>query len=107
MAHQLGITRDAVYKKIKQGKIQASQVGRNFASNSQTGQYISIAQFAEVLGLSRIAVYKRVKKGQIQAQRVGRNHLISVADIRNDLNQKQIIKMDEILKRKGNKDSSP
>jgi len=89
LARDLGLTRDAVYKKIKRGEIQASQVGRNFATRSKTFEHVSIAQLAGVLGISRIAVYKKIKKGQIQATRVGRNHLIEVKYLQKYLNEEQ------------------
>lgn len=40
------------------------------------GEYISIAQLAEMLGISRIAVYKKVKKGEIEAIRIGRSYAV-------------------------------
>ena len=97
LADELGLTRDAIYKKIKRGEIQASQVGRNFATRSKSNEHISIAQLAEILGVSRIAVYKRVKKGQIEATRVGRNHLIRVNYLKKALNEPQLKKMNSLL----------
>ena len=100
LADELGLTRDAIYKRIKRGDIAASQVGRNFATRAKEDEYVSIAQLASVLGVSRIAVYKKVKKGAIQAQRVGRNHLISVSYLRKELNKDQVRKLDALLGKK-------
>jgi len=100
LARELGLTRDAIYKKIKRGEIQASQVGRNFATRSQAQEHVSIAQLAAVLGISRIAVYKKVKKGQIQATRVGRNHLIEVKYVKKFLSAEQSNSLEDLLRRR-------
>jgi excisionase family DNA binding protein len=82
LAQELGLTRDAVYKKIKRGEIDASKIGCSFASDADPSKYVSIAQFAEMVGVSRIAIYKRIKSGSLQAIRVGRNHLIEVEQVK-------------------------
>ncbi len=108
LAAKLGITRDAVYKRVRKGKISASKVGRNFATDAQEKEYISIPQLAEVLGISRVAVYKQVKKGQIAATKVGRNHLISVEYLIGRMGAHIAAKIDQVVKqssRKGRKDT--
>ena len=81
-ARQLGLTRDAVYKRIKRGQINASKVGRNFAVDVKDNEFISIPQYAALLGISRIAVFMRVKKGYIPAEKAGRSYLIPLDYVR-------------------------
>lgn len=89
-ARRLGISRIAVYKKVKQGLIPAKKVGRNYViptdetrseqSRALRKSHISIPELAKQLGLSRIAVYQKVKSGQIPAEKIGRNYVIPVKD---------------------------
>lgn len=88
-ARRLGISRIAVYKKVKQGLIPAKKVGRNYViptdenrgeqSRALRKSHISIPELAQQLGISRIAVYQKVKSGQIRAEKIGRNYVIPVA----------------------------
>lgn len=86
-AQLLGISRIAVFKKIKKGALKAQKVGRSFVIGREeivTGEkaevstqpYMSVKELAKQLGISRIAVFKKIKKGQIKAVRIGRSYVI-------------------------------
>ncbi|MCA9401711.1 MAG: helix-turn-helix domain-containing protein, partial [Candidatus Omnitrophica bacterium] len=96
-ARQLGISRIAVYQKVKQGRIPAKKIGRNYVVILQTPQkaektfdksHVSIPQLAKHMGISRMAVYKKIKSGQIQAQKMGRNYVIDFNDFSGKRTQK-------------------
>lgn len=90
-ARRLGISRIAVFKKVKQGLIPAKKVGRNYVIPTDISRtdiqkaiqqpHISIPKLAQQLGLSRIAVYQQVKSGKIKAEKIGRNYVIPVRDL--------------------------
>lgn len=95
-ARELGVSRITVYNRVKSGQIPARKVGRNYVilwvqttgapsqdvlSQTQSSEYISIADLAKQLGISRIAVYQRIKAGKIKATKAGRNYIISAQDI--------------------------
>ena len=67
------------------------------------GEYVTIAQLAEILGISRIAIYKRVKKGQINAVRIGRAFAIPkeyIADISGKtLNKESKVEIDNAVRK--------
>lgn len=94
----LGISRIAVYKKVKKGQIPAKRVGRGYAVSVDLikskkpdfvstdvepteKDYISIPQLATILGLSRVAVHNRVRDGQVKARRVGRSFAIPLTEV--------------------------
>lgn len=91
-AKRLGISRVAVYKKVKKGILEAKRVGRHFViatdaienvsqnpssevSNSQK-EYFSVPEYAEHIGVSRVAIFKRIQTGSIKALRVGGKYII-------------------------------
>ncbi len=93
-AQFLGISRIAVFKKIKKGTLKAEKIGRSFviardqinvsttlvSSKAVLGvKHISVKEMAQRLGISRIAVFKKIQKGQIQAVKVGRSYVITQA----------------------------
>ncbi|MBZ0166922.1 MAG: helix-turn-helix domain-containing protein, partial [Candidatus Omnitrophica bacterium] len=90
-ARQLGISRIAVFKKVKQGLIPAKKVGRNYVIPTDVSRtdiqkaiqqpHISIPKLAKQWGISRIAVYQQVKIGKIKAEKIGRNYVIPVRDL--------------------------
>lgn len=92
-AQQVGMSRVAVWKKVKAGVLPAKRVGgRHFilveSSESQRSasavdglnNYRSVRELAQELGISRIAVFKKIQKGQIKALKVGRSYLIPKDD---------------------------
>ena len=91
LAQSLGISRNAVYQKVKKGIIPATKVGRHYSVAKdfkfaipegpppelrKDKDYLSIAEVARQQGVSRIAIFKKVKKGQIKAIRIGRSYAI-------------------------------
>lgn len=46
------------------------------ARRSETEEFLTTSQLAEILGVSRIAVYKKIKKGEIKASRIGNIYVI-------------------------------
>lgn len=89
LAKELGISRIAVYKRIRKGQIDGQKAGRNFVISTQKEQQrglemshpvqgdVSIPELAAHLGISRVAVFQRVKKGCIKAEKCGRNYVVS------------------------------
>lgn len=84
LAKKLGISRIAVYKKVKKGLIKGVKVGRNYVVSkkdiNQTidrSSYITIPELARALGVSRVCIHQRVVRGAIEAKKVGRHFLIS------------------------------
>ena len=96
-ASLLGITRMAVYNRVKQGKIPAKRVGRHYVvarehveqalktkRDPQTHlekEYLSVSEAAQVLGISRVAVFKQIKRKTLPAQKVGAYYLIARSDL--------------------------
>lgn len=92
LAKRLGITRIAVYQRIRSGKIPATKAGRNYIISSQdiphispaptkielthVKNYISIPELAKQLGVSRVDIWQKVKSGRIRAEKIGRNYVI-------------------------------
>lgn len=92
-AKKLGISRIAVYKKVKKGQLPAKKIGRHYAillSTDQQGistpqpakkileeKQVSTAQLAKKLGISRFTVLQRIKSGKINARKCGRNYIVS------------------------------
>ncbi len=94
LAGILGISRIAVFKKIKKGQINARKVGRHYAIAKEevlgrkeekavlsAFQYMSVPEVAKHLGLSRIVVFKRIKEGQIKAIKIGRSYAVKKAEL--------------------------
>ena len=88
-ARLLGITRMAVYNRIRKGQLAAERVGRHFViardalatrtkETVPSRRYVSLPQYAKQVGLSRVAVWKKVKDGQLSAKRVGGRHFIAM-----------------------------
>ncbi len=90
-AKLLGISPQAVLKRINSGQLKASKIGRSYAippsachksisSADQTvieiSEYVSVMQAARLLGLTRFAIFKRIERGLIEARRVGRHYVI-------------------------------
>lgn len=104
-AKRLGISRIAVFQKIKKGQINAVKCGRNYLIQAgltavdikkpagkkrkkllkKVRQFISIPELAKELGLSRIDVYQKVKAGKIKAEKVGRNFVVSQQSVYSNL----------------------
>jgi len=83
LAKKLGISRIAVYKKVKKGQIKGVKIGRNFVVSKKDinktidqSSYITIPQLARALGVSRVCIHQRVMRGTIGAKKIGRNFLI-------------------------------
>lgn len=96
-AKKCGISRIAVFQKIRNGQIRAVKCGRNYIIPADTArvevrkpsgekrkkllkkvrQFISIPELAKELGLSRVDVYQKVKAGKIKAEKIGRNFVVS------------------------------
>ncbi len=96
-ANVLGISRVAVFKRVKKGTLKAKWVGRHYAisRNELAGlsvvvpkqeitpkEYYSIPELAKHLGISRIAVFKQIKRGKINAIKIGRSYAIHKAELR-------------------------
>ncbi len=95
-AELLGVSRVAIFKQIKNGKIPAQRIGRHYviersvlsdavpdkpATSTTESTFYSIPEVADILGISRIAVFKRVQQGKIPATRVGRHYVIAHQDV--------------------------
>lgn len=65
--------------------------------NSQSNNFLTVKQLADILGISRIAVFNKVKKGQLVAEKVGKTYLISkeqlVGIIDTNLSEEEKIKI--------------
>ncbi|MCA9400563.1 MAG: helix-turn-helix domain-containing protein [Candidatus Omnitrophica bacterium] len=95
-ARELGLSRIAVYKKVKNGQLPAKKVGRHyviFFEIKEAGRpssrpekviqkegYVSISEYAEQRGISRFTVHQRIRKGRIQAVKCGRNYMVSAKE---------------------------
>ena len=92
----LGISRIAVFKRIKSGQLPAKRVGRHYViakddvvapqekihiQPEMEKDYYSIPELAAALGKSRITLFKQVKKGLIKAKKVGRHYVIKRSDL--------------------------
>lgn len=104
-AKKCGISRIAVFQKIKKGQINAFKCGRNYLIQAdltavdikkpagkkrkkllkKVRQFISIPELAKELGLSRVDVYQKVKAGKIKAEKVGRNFVVSRQSVYSNL----------------------
>ena len=96
-AEILGISRIAVYKKIKNNTLAAKRVGRHFVilkselikENRELSRthpalqrdHLSVVEFAQITGISRITIFNRIKKGMIKAHQVGRHYVIAREDV--------------------------
>jgi len=96
-AEVLGISRIAVYKKIRNKTLAARRVGRHFvihkadlireekelapAHPALQRDHLSVMEFAQITGTSRITVFNRIKKGLIKAHQVGRHYVIARQDV--------------------------
>lgn len=80
-AEHLGITKDSVYKRIKNGTMKPVEVnGKQMFSENQINEYnqsMSVREVCEVLGISRQAVHKAIKTGRIKAVKVGKLYRIN------------------------------
>ncbi|MBZ0166163.1 MAG: excisionase family DNA-binding protein, partial [Candidatus Omnitrophica bacterium] len=95
LAKKLGLSRMAVFLRIKRGEIEAHKVGRHYViaivedpkpqsfqfkkkiqQPQRTDEFLSIPQLADSLGVSRNTVFQKVKKGQIKATRIGRHYSV-------------------------------
>ena len=101
LAKQLGISRIAVYQRIKTGKIKATKAGRNYIISAQdipstpdinkkelltdVKQYISVPELAKKLGVSRVDVWQKVMSGKIKAEKIGRNYVVDTQSIYSDM----------------------
>jgi excisionase family DNA binding protein len=108
-AKKCGISRVAVFQKIKNGQIRAVKCGRNYIIPADTArvevrkpsgekrkkllkkvrQFISIPELAKELGLSRIDVYQKVKAGKIKAEKIGRNFVVSQQSVYSTLSAQE------------------
>jgi excisionase family DNA binding protein len=96
-----GINRQTVARKIKEGQIPATRVGRHYVIDQsvvdegigfedvtdsvENEDYISVMDLAKQLGISRIAVFKKIKQGKIQAIKIGRSYAINRHELRSFL----------------------
>ncbi len=100
-AKKLGISRIAVFQKIKKGQISATKCGRNYLVHAdalsieikklavskrkkllkKVKNFISIPELAQQMNLSRHDVYQKVKTGKILAEKVGRNYVVSQQNV--------------------------
>ena len=46
------------------------------SKNTDTDEYLTTSQLADLLGISRIAVHKKIKNGEIKAKKAGRIYII-------------------------------
>ena len=95
LAKHLGISRIAVFKRIKAGKIKAIKIGRSYAiprsylTNEpdceptrftmgalDSGEYLSVPELATELNTNRITLFYKIKRGEIPAVKVGRHYVI-------------------------------
>lgn len=108
LAKILGISRIAVYKRVKKGQIKGVKVGRNFVVSKRDinktidrNRYITIPQLAKVLQVSRVCIHQRVQRGLIAAEKVGRNFLIPKEYIQTAKKEEQDISIPELAKQLG------
>ena len=106
LAKKLGISRIAVYQRIKSGKIPAVKAGRNYIISAQDSpskpkpkskklltnvkQFVSIPELAKQLGLSRVDVWQKVMSGKIKAEKIGRNYVVDSQSIYSDMKPSNI-----------------
>ncbi len=97
LAEILSVSRIAVFKQVKKGKIKAKRVGRHYViarsdipdigegfQKKKIGaeQYISVMEAAETLGISRIVVFQNIQDKKIEAIKIGRSYAIKKHDFR-------------------------
>lgn len=95
-AQLLGISRIAVFKKIKSGLLPAQKIGRHYVIAKEKiitpkeeiytqvtieKDYYSVPELAAILGINRITVFKQIKKGAIKAKKVGRHFVIERSQV--------------------------
>ena len=108
LAKQLGISRIAVYNRVKKGLIQGKKIGRNFVVSAhdqqaeiKTEEYLSIPQLAKKLGITRAAVHHRVKKGYIAGKKAGKNFIIHNESIRREKDIEKYVSIPQYAKAVG------
>jgi len=108
LAKILGISRIAVYKKVKKGQIKGVKVGRNFVVSKSDinktidrSRYITIPQLAKLLQVSRVCIHQRVVRGAIKAQKVGRHYLIPNDHVEAAQKEAQLVSIPELAERMG------
>ena len=108
LAKQLGISRIAVYNRVKKGTIQGKKIGRNFVvcvhdpqAEIKTQNYLSIPQLAKELGITRAAVHHRVKKGYIHGKKAGKNFIIHSEFIRREKDIEKYVSIPQYAKAVG------
>ena len=105
LAKTLGISRIAVYKKVKKGTIKGVKIGRNYVISKQyykekisEKKYTSIPQLAQSLNISRRAVLFKVNQGIIKGKKIGRNFVVSKEYIQIRKKEKQFISIPQMAK---------
>ena len=96
LAKILGLSRIAVYKKVKKGSIPGVKIGRNFVISRdylnkrvESKEFTSITQLAAELNLERTTVYKKIKAGVIKGTQAGNTFIIAKNETRQISEQKK------------------
>ena len=63
--------------------------------NKSSKKYVSVAELGKMLGISRIAVFKRIQKGQIPAEKIGHSYAISMDDVKEIIQGKDLTSLSE------------
>jgi excisionase family DNA binding protein len=108
LAKILGVSRIAVYKKVKKGQIKGVKIGRNYVVSKidinkhiDRSRYITIPQLARELGVSRVCIHQRVKRGLIEAKKVGRNFLIPQEYLQTARKEAENVSIPELARQMG------
>jgi excisionase family DNA binding protein len=108
VAKILGISRIAVYKRVKKGQIKATKIGRNYAvpKNALSPQikqveYASTLQLAQELNVHRSTIYRRAKKGIVSGMRLGRNFVLVSKYIQEQKKKEQCVSIPELASQLG------
>jgi excisionase family DNA binding protein len=108
LAKRLGISRIAVYKKVKKGIIPAVKIGRNFVVSPTTkmpvidqSHFTSVAHLAKATQLNRKTIYQKVKQGQINGEKIGRNFVVSREFIQQRKEEEKCISIPQLAKAMG------
>lgn len=112
LARILGISRIAVYKKVKKGIIPGVKIGRNFVVSSSyihpklsSKNYSSTTQIAQDLKVHRSTIYRRARKGLIAGVKVGRGFVHArgyVVEVESrELRKDEFVSIPELAKKMG------
>ncbi len=96
-ARLMNVSRIAIYKRVKNGMLEARRVGRGYViavdpQQESADRQWSVPELAHQMGVTRIAVFKQIRLGRIPAIKVGRKYVIADRDVREILEQRKLDK---------------